>query len=207
MQVATPARKASKLISVHQVDEAHGRIRDVAVSTPLARNINLSDRYECNVFLKREDLQVVRSYKIRGAFNKISTLSPEEKEKGMVCASAGNHAQGVAYSCRTLEVNGKIFIPNTTPKQKINQVEMFDRDFVEIDLTGDSFDDCFLEALQNCNENGKSFIHPFDDETIIAGQGTVGLEILRDAKEIIDYVFVPIGKGHFLLSRKNKKNL
>jgi threonine dehydratase len=158
-------------------------------------NRNLSSQFQSNILLKREDLQVVRSYKIRGAYNKMSSLTTTEREKGIVCASAGNHAQGVAYSCNLLQIKGKIYMPKTTPKQKIKQVQLFGKEYTEIVLIGDTFDDASLKAIDDATINKKTFIHPFDDTKVIAGQGTVGLEILEDYKDTIDYVFVPIGGG------------
>lgn len=163
--------------------------------TPLQKNINLSDEFHANILLKREDLQVVRSYKLRGAFNKIAHLSEAELANGVVCASAGNHAQGVAYSCRKLAIKGKIYMPATTPKQKIKQVKMFGKEFVEVILTGDTYDDAHNSAMEDCKKTGMAFIHPFDDPQIIEGQATVGVEILQDSKEHIDYIFIPVGGG------------
>ncbi len=163
--------------------------------TPLVLNKNLSNTFNSNIYLKREDLQEVRSYKIRGAYNKISTLTKEQRDKGIVCASAGNHAQGVAYSCHKLGIYGKIFMPNTTPKQKVKQVGMFGKEYVEIILHGDTYDDAYNMAISVCNEQKMTFIHPFDDEKIIEGQATVGLEILQEIKQTIDYIFIPIGGG------------
>jgi threonine dehydratase len=145
--------------------------------------------------LKREDLQIVRSYKIRGAYNLISSTSSSELKKGVVCASAGNHAQGVAYSCHLLKIPGKIFMPNTTPKQKVTQVKMFGKEYVEVVLTGDTFDDAYDEAIKYSNDHGLLFIHPFDDKKIIEGQATAAVEILEDLKDQIDYLFVPVGGG------------
>ncbi len=179
----------------NEVLEAQAKFKDVVFPTPLLLSRNLSHEFEADVYLKREDLQVVRSYKIRGAYNKMSSLSESEKKQGIVCASAGNHAQGVAYSCHLLQVNGKIFMPKTTPKQKIKQVKLFGKEFVEVVLTGDTFDDAYSTAVEICTLENKIFIHPFDDAKVIAGQGTVGLEILKDATTPIDYVFVPIGGG------------
>ncbi|WP_250630609.1 threonine ammonia-lyase [Rhodoflexus caldus] len=170
-------------------------LRQIVVHTPLQYNANLSEKYQANIWLKREDLQVVRSYKLRGAYNKISSLSREELDRGVVCASAGNHAQGVAFSCKLLKIKGTIFMPTPTPLQKIKQVKFFGREYVEIVLTGDTFDDAYKEAVKYCDEHNSVFIHPFDDEKVIAGQGTVGVEILEDAEENIDILFVPIGGG------------
>lgn len=184
-----------EIINIKDIEEASEALKGIATHTPLHKNMQLSERYKCNVYLKREDLQVVRSYKIRGAYNKIRSLSAEDMEKGVVCASAGNHAQGVAFSCNMLKIFGKIFMPNTTPKQKVNQVRMFGKFHVEVVLTGDTFDDAYLEAINYSKANSKAFIHPFDDKKVIEGQGTVGVEILEDINEKIDFIFVPIGGG------------
>ncbi|MFC0559935.1 threonine ammonia-lyase IlvA [Halalkalibacter alkalisediminis] len=182
-------------VHIEDIIIANQRLKDVVTHTPLQLNQVLSERYECNVYLKREDLQVVRSFKIRGAFHQISSLSREELNNGIVCASAGNHAQGVAYSCRTLRINGKIFMPSTTPRQKVDQVKFFGKEYVEVVLSGDTFDDSFNEAMSYSNENNKAFIHPFDQEKIVAGQGTVGMEIMNDIEENIDFLFASIGGG------------
>ena len=179
----------------NEVLAAKKQLENVVAATPLTQNLNLSDEFKSTVLLKREDLQIVRSYKIRGAYNKISSLTDDEKATGIVCASAGNHAQGVAYSCNLLHIKGKIYMPKTTPKQKVKQVQLFGKSFVEIVLTGDTFDDAYASATADAIKNHKIFIHPFDDLKVIAGQGTVGLEILDSCKEPIDYVFVPIGGG------------
>ncbi len=183
------------MISLETIKSAALNLEKVIIKTPCSQNFNLSDKYNATIFLKREDLQVVRSYKIRGAYTKISSLNENQKALGIVCASAGNHAQGVALSCKTLGIKGVIFMPATTPRQKIKQVELFGKDSVEIILIGDTFDDAFKEAKQFSIDNMYEFIHPFDDEKVIAGQGTVGLEILDDIKIQIDYLFVPIGGG------------
>jgi threonine dehydratase len=159
------------------------------------RNMNLSAEYHADILLKREDLQVVRSYKIRGAYNKIKSLQPEDLQNGIVCASAGNHAQGVAYSCLKLGIKGTIFMPSPTPSQKIRQVKMFGKDMVKIVLGGDTYDDAYNRAMEFCKENNSTFIHPFDDKKVIEGQATVGLEILEDTRRPIDYIFIPIGGG------------
>jgi threonine dehydratase len=157
-------------------------------------NINLSRKYQCNVYLKREDLQVVRSYKLRGAYNMMSSLPVEQLQRGVVCASAGNHAQGFAYSCKKLGVKGVVFMPVITPKQKVNQTSMFGEENIIIKLVGDTFDDCAVAAKQYTAENNMTFIPPFDDPRIIEGQGTVAVEILEDQSDI-DYLFVPVGGG------------
>lgn len=170
-------------------------LNDVITQTPLQTNVNLSAEFEANILLKREDLQVVRSYKLRGAYNKIVHLTADELKNGVVCASAGNHAQGVAYSCRKLGIKGKIYMPTTTPQQKIKQVKMFGKEFVEIVLSGDTFDDAQNSAVEDSKKTGMAFIHPFDDPQIIEGQATVALEILQATKEHIDFLFIPIGGG------------
>ena len=182
-------------IKVNDVQKARERLSSVVVNTPLMRDLTLSERYEANVFLKREDLQIVRSYKIRGAFNKISSLPVTELNKGIVCASAGNHAQGVAYSCHKLGIKGTIFMPAPTPKQKITQVKFFGRNSIEIVLIGDTYDDAFKAAMKFRDENKIQFIHPFDDPKVIEGQATIGLDILSDTSSHIDFLFIPIGGG------------
>ncbi|MCL7745964.1 MULTISPECIES: threonine ammonia-lyase IlvA [Halalkalibacter] len=182
-------------VHIEDIIIANQRLKDVVTHTPLQKNEVLSERYQCNVYLKREDLQVVRSFKIRGAFHQISSLSREELNNGVVCASAGNHAQGVAYSCRTLKIKGRIFMPSTTPRQKVDQVKFFGKEYVDVVLSGDTFDDSFNEAMEYCNEHEMAFIHPFDQEKIVAGQGTVGMEIMNDIDENIDYLFSSIGGG------------
>ncbi|HCE57993.1 MAG TPA: threonine dehydratase, partial [Prolixibacteraceae bacterium] len=177
------------------ITRAKINLNDVILQTPLQKNLNLSDEFEANILLKREDLQVVRSYKLRGAFNKIAHLSADDLKNGVVCASAGNHAQGVAYSCQRLGIKGKIYMPTTTPQQKIKQVKMFGKTYIEVVLSGDTFDDAQQAAVADAKETGMAFIHPFDDEQIIEGQATVALEILQDTKENIDYIFIPIGGG------------
>ncbi|KMK76395.1 threonine ammonia-lyase IlvA [Alkalihalobacillus pseudalcaliphilus] len=184
-----------EFVQLEDVIIANQRLKDIVTHTPLQYDQVLSERYQCRVYLKREDLQVVRSFKIRGAYYQISCLNEEERERGVICASAGNHAQGVAYSCYKLKIKGKIFMPSTTPRQKVDQVQFFGKDFVEVILTGDTFDDSFNEAIKVKEAEGLSFIHPFDQEKVIAGQGTVGLEIMNDIEENIDFVFASIGGG------------
>lgn len=170
------------------------RLKDIITHSPLIRNTRLSEKYGCDLYLKREDLQVVRSYKLRGAYNMISQLTPEQLAKGVVCASAGNHAQGVAYSCRKLNTRGVIFMPEITPKQKVDQTRMFGDGMIEIILVGDTFDDCLKEALAYLETHQMTFIPPFDDYRIIEGQGTVGVEILEDLPDA-EVILIPIGGG------------
>jgi threonine dehydratase len=176
------------------INRAHLVLKNVVLKTPLQFHRKLSEKFGCEVYLKREDLQVVRSYKIRGAYNLIQSLSEAERQRGVVCASAGNHAQGVAFSCKLLNIKGVIYMPAITPKQKINQVKMFGGSNTEIVLVGDTFDDCQAHALEFTKQNNSVFIPPFDHEKVIEGQGTVAKEILEEQSNI-DYVFVPVGGG------------
>ena len=184
-----------KAISLDKVREAAKVLEGVAQVTPLQYNQGLSEKHGANIHLKREDLQPVRSYKIRGAFNRINNLSDQEKQQGIVAASAGNHAQGVALACSTLGITGKIFMPVTTTAQKVNKVRSFGKSFTEVILMGDTFDDAYREALKVCQEDGKPFIHPFEDVKVIEGQGTIGLEILTQSTEPLDYLLLPVGGG------------
>lgn len=173
---------------------AYLRLKKVVNRTPLTFNHNLSKKYGCSIFLKREDLQIVRSYKLRGAYNMMSSLHPEQLQNGVVCASAGNHAQGFAYSCKKLNIKGVIFMPIITPRQKVNQTKMFGEHFIDVKLIGDTFDDCATAAKQYTEEHNMTFIPPFDDYRIIEGQGTVAVEILEDQPGI-DFLFMPVGGG------------
>ncbi len=181
--------------TIEAIEKASGVLEEILTPTPFQKNNNLSDIYEAEVYLKREDLQMVRSYKIRGAYNKIRSIDSENMKNGIVCASAGNHAQGVAFSCSKLKIMGSIFMPVTTPKQKIEQVRMFGKEYIEIVLTGDTFDAANAAAIKYASENSKTFIPPFDDPKVMEGQGTIGLEIMQQASEPLDYIFVPIGGG------------
>ncbi|MFC5699721.1 threonine ammonia-lyase IlvA [Cohnella faecalis] len=170
-------------------------LQDVAVPTPLQYNLGLSSKFGCNVHLKREDLQIVRSFKIRGAYNLIASLTEEQRSRGVVCASAGNHAQGVAYSCRKLGLMGIIYMPSTTPRQKINQVKLFGGENVEVRLLGDTFDDAYAEAIRVSQQEELPFVHPFDDPRIVAGNATVGKEIVEAGIHPVDVVIVTVGGG------------
>ncbi len=185
----------TNLLQLEDIYKAKIRLRNIATHTPLMNNLHLSEQYDCNLMLKREDMQVVRSYKIRGAYNKISSLPVEVLEKGIACASAGNHAQGVAFACQNLKIQGAIFMPAVTPSQKIKKVRRFGKSFVEIFLVGDTFDDAFYESIAYAEKHNRTYIPPFNDRKIIEGQATVGLEILEDSTDPIDYVFVAVGGG------------
>jgi threonine dehydratase len=178
------------------IEEAAEKLKGIASVTPLSKNARYSKQFGANIFFKREDLQEVRSYKIRGAYNKISSLSNNQIENGIVCASAGNHAQGVAISCKILKIKGTIYMPSPTPNQKIEQVKMFGEAYVDVVLIGDTFDDAYHAAMEESERLNKTFIHPFNDKKVIEGQATVGLEIINQAKALpIHYVFVPVGGG------------
>ncbi|SUM34193.1 threonine dehydratase [Staphylococcus gallinarum] len=179
-------------VSSKDIDEAFLQLKDIVKETPLQKDHYLSHKYECDVYLKREDLQWVRSFKLRGAYNAIITLKEEERQNGITCASAGNHAQGVAFTASKLNLNAVIFMPVTTPLQKINQVKFFGGTNVEVVLTGDTFDDCLKEALTYTQEHQMNFIDPFNNIYTIAGQGTLAKEILNQSKEDnvkFDYLF------------------
>jgi threonine dehydratase len=171
-------------------------LRDVFPETPLQRNDHLSTRYEAEIWLKREDLSPVRSYKLRGAFNamrKVRSANPEQGE--FVCASAGNHAQGVAFACRHFGVKGTIFMPVTTPQQKIDKTRTFGGDAVEIVLVGDYFDQTLHAAQDHCQQVGAHFLSPFDDPDVIEGQASVAVEMVAQLGQAPDIVVLPVGGG------------
>jgi len=182
-------------VSLEAIDRASALLRPLVVETPLQFSPRLSERYGASIYLKREDLQEVRSFKIRGAYTRMAAIPLAERGKGVVCASAGNHAQGVASSCALLGVNGTIFMPVVTPNQKIEKVRYFGRDLVDIRLIGDTFDDASGAAQEFSAQEGCSYIHPFDDATVIAGQGTVGKEIYEQLGGRLDYVVCCVGGG------------
>lgn len=186
------------LVTEEDVEKAYEVLKSVVKHTPLEYDFYLSEKYHCNVYLKREDLQRVRSFKLRGAFYAISRLSAEQLAKGVVCASAGNHAQGVAYTCKRMTVPATIFMPTTTPQQKVSQVKFFGGNNVEVVLVGDTFDASATAAKEFAAAHGQTFIPPFDDPDIIAGQGSLAVEMVKDlnkAHEQADYVFAGIGGG------------
>ncbi|MDT8326995.1 MAG: threonine ammonia-lyase IlvA [Roseovarius sp.] len=175
---------------------AEAAMREVFEPTPLQRNDHLSERYGAEILLKREDLSPVRSYKLRGAFNamrKVLAQAPETSQ--FVCASAGNHAQGVAFMCRHFGVKGVIFMPVTTPQQKIGKTEKFGGDAVAIRLTGDYFDDTLHAAQAYCAKTGGHFLSPFDDEDVIEGQASVAVEIEAQLEGLPDHLIMPVGGG------------
>ena len=185
----------AKLFDIQRIQKAKDIVREVALETPLQLNERLSEQYGAKVYFKREDLQPIRSFKLRGAYHKIYKLTEEERKRGIVCASAGNHAQGVALACNKLGIKGTIFMPVPTPKQKLGQVRMFGGSNVEIRLTGDTFDDAYAAAQSFKDETNSMFVHPFEDKDVVIGQATLALELIEQAVEPIDYILVPIGGG------------
>ncbi len=176
------------------INAAAETLKNVALKTPLQFHKKLSEKFKAEIYIKREDLQIVRSYKIRGAYNLIQSLTAEQHKRGVVCASAGNHAQGVAFSCRQLNIKGIIYMPAITPKQKINQVKMFGGENTEIVLIGDTFDECQEHALEYTKAHKMTFIPPFDHLKVFEDLGTVGKEIFDEVSGV-DYIFIPIGGG------------
>lgn len=190
--------KLLSYVTKEQVQDAYQSFNGAVLHTPLQYDAYLSQKYDAKIYLKREDLQRVRSFKLRGAYYAIHQKSAEELSRGVVCASAGNHAQGVAYSCNERKIPAVIFMPTTTPQQKISQVTFFGGPWVTIQLVGDNFDLSAQAAREYAQAQGMAFIDPFNDEDIIAGQGTVALEIVEDltAQEITaDMVITAIGGG------------
>ncbi|MFC0202455.1 threonine ammonia-lyase IlvA [Paracoccus rhizosphaerae] len=180
---------------VASVRLAEAALRDLFEPTPLQRNDHLSAKYGADIWLKREDLTPVRSYKLRGAFNAMRKLVGPGKPGHFVCASAGNHAQGVAFACRHFGARGTIFMPVTTPKQKIDKTRIFGGDAVQIVLTGDYFDQTLAAAQEFCAKEGAQFLSPFDAPDIIEGQATVGMEMLAQLGRAPDLVVLPVGGG------------
>jgi len=175
-----------------QAAEATKRMRQLFLATPLQRNDHLSNVYDADIWLKREDLSPVRSYKLRGAFN---AMGKQADKDVFVCASAGNHAQGVAYVCRHLQKKGVIFMPVTTPEQKIRKTRLFGGDWVEVQLVGDYFDDTLRASQAYCQDVGGHFLSPFDDLDVIEGQATVTYEMLEQLDGPPDVFVVPVGGG------------
>lgn len=187
--------KLTDIPNLHQIKLVEQQLKGVVIESPLQYASKLSSRFGANIFFKREDLQKVRSYKIRGAYHKISSIPLELRSKGVVAASAGNHAQGVAYACASLRIHATIFMPNTTPAQKLDAVRLFGGNYVRVQLIGNSYDEAFLASKAFCEQSGAIFIPPFDDYDVIAGQSTVALEIFNQMKQPVDYLFVPFGGG------------
>ena len=180
------------------VEEAARRLAGVITRTPLQANARLAARVGASVWLKREDLQVVRSYKVRGAYNVISQLDPDAQSRGVVCASAGNHGQGLAYACAALNVRGRIYLPRNTPRQKRDRITAVGGHAVEIIVTGDTYDEAAYAAIDHAVTSGATLVPAFDDPRTIAGQGTVAMEIIEQLGAPPDVIVVPVGGGGLL---------
>jgi len=188
--------KFSIMSYLKMIQRCHNTIRNDIMVTPLELNKRLSNLYKTNIFYKREDLQITRSFKIRGSLNKIKSVIQDNSYKnsnGLVCASAGNHAQGFAYSCNNLDLNGTIYVPNTTPLQKINRIKYYGKDNITIQTYGNDLQECLVEAMDTAQKENKLFIHPFNDTDIINGQSTVCYEIYKES--IPDFIISPVGGG------------
>jgi threonine dehydratase len=200
------------MVNVKTIDEAARELQGVVKKTPLQFCERLSKFYGAKIYFKREDLQEIRSYKIRGAYNKMIHLTGKEKKRGVVTASAGNHAQGVALSCTKLKIKGVIFMPVVTPTQKIERVKYFGDGYVQIKLVGQTYDEATSAAKDYSHETGAVYIPAFDDEFVIDGQGTVGKEIYDELDGKIDFVLAPIGGGGLIsgvstYTREKNKNI
>lgn len=177
------------------VEEAAQRLAGVVTRTPLEPNARLSSRVDAQVWLKREDLQTVRSYKVRGAYNFIVQLDEETRARGVVCASAGNHAQGVAYACRRLGANGRVFVPGTTPRQKRERIATLGGSRIEVIVVGETYEDASAAAKEEAQRTGATLVPAFDDPRTVAGQGTVALEVVEQLGFVPDVMVVPVGGG------------
>lgn len=182
-------------VTLQQIEQAAQGLEGMVMKTPLQLNKRLSAKYAANVYVKREDLQEVRSFKIRGAYNKMNNLSPDERSRGVVCASAGNHAQGVAWCCNHLKIKGAIFMPAISPNQKVDRVKHFGGEFIEVKLVGNNFDEAMAAAKEYESKENAVFVHPFNDEMVVAGQGTIAKEIYEKLEGNVDVVVACLGGG------------
>lgn len=194
----TPWSTVTPSVSARDVDDAAARLRAVIGPTPLQLNPRLSDALGGEVWVKREDLQPVRSYKIRGAYNLIAQLPEADRLAGVVCASAGNHAQGVAFACQRLGVTGRVYLPGTTPRQKRDRVARLGRDAVEVRVVGNTYDEAAAAARADAESTGATQVPAFDDPRTVAGQGTIAREILAQLADPPDVLVVPVGGGGLL---------
>lgn len=187
--------RVSPPLAAADIDEAAARIADVVVRTPLQRCDRLSEATGAEVYLKREDLQSVRSYKVRGAYNLIKQLTEQELRAGVVCSSAGNHAQGFALACRVMKVHGRVYVPAKTPRQKRDRISYHGGDYIELVVGGREYDDAAAAAVEDVARTGATLVPPFDDVRTMAGQGTIAAEILDDLGREPDLVIIPVGGG------------
>jgi threonine dehydratase len=185
-------------VNAAMVDAAADRLQGVVATTPLEHNARLSQRSGAQVWLKREDLQPVRSYKVRGAYNLIASLDDDVRRAGVIAASAGNHAQGVAYACAALSVPGRVYLPRTTPRQKRDRIIALGADTIEIVLIGDTYDEAAAAASADAASSGATLVPAFDDPRTIAGQGTVIREAVTQLGRAPDVIVVPVGGGGLL---------
>ncbi|MGW6282094.1 threonine ammonia-lyase IlvA [Kribbella sp. NPDC055071] len=191
----SPGEAVGPAIVEAEIEAAVERLNGVAVRTPLQRNLRLSERTGAQVWLKREDLQIGRSYKLRGAYNLIAQLDDAAKAAGVVCASAGNHGQGLAYSCHVLGVQGKVYVPRTTPRQKRDRIAALGGKQVQLIVTGDTYDDAAAAAYREVEASGATMVPAFDDLRTVAGQGTLAVEIIEQLGQAPDVLVVPVGGG------------
>jgi threonine dehydratase len=191
----SPSTRGSGPLSAADIDSAATRIAGVVTPTPLQLSDRLSATTGANVYLKREDLQTVRSYKLRGAYNLLVQLSDRERAAGVVCSSAGNHAQGFAYACRTLGIHGRVYVPAKTPKQKRDRIRYHGGEFIELIVGGSTYDLAAEAALADVQRTGATLVPPYDDPRTMAGQGTIAVEILEQLDDEPDLVVVPVGGG------------
>jgi threonine dehydratase len=193
--MSTVTAPSKSVVTPASVEAAAHQIYDLVQRTPLEYSPRLSKQYGAKIYLKREDQQVVRSYKLRGAYNLMKGLTSDERSRGAVTASAGNHAQGVALAAATLQIQTAVYVPTGTPPQKVNRIRYFGGQWVDVRLSGSTFDDALSAATLYANTTGSVFVHPFDDPRVISGQGTVGHEIHESIGPQLDMVIVPVGGG------------
>ncbi len=180
------------MLDLNAIYEAHDRIKDIVVQTPFAYTSYLSEISGCDVYLKKENLQITGAFKIRGAYNKIASLSDKQRKNGVIAASAGNHAQGVAFCAQKFNITAVIIMPEATPLSKINGVKYFG---AKVILAGANYDEAYAYALKYAKKYALEFVHPFEDDKVIAGQGTIALEILSQSNNDLDAILVPVGGG------------
>ncbi|MGW3964907.1 threonine ammonia-lyase IlvA [Amycolatopsis sp. NPDC005003] len=185
-------------VTAATIEKAAERLAGVVTRTPLEPSARLSSRVDAQVWVKREDLQTVRSYKIRGAYNFIVQLDEATRALGVVCASAGNHAQGVAYACRRLGATGRVYVPGTTPRQKRERIATLGGAHIEVIVVGETYEDAFAAANEDAQRTGATLVPAFDDVRTVAGQGTVALEVIEQLGFVPDVVVVPVGGGGLL---------
>jgi threonine dehydratase len=193
MPTSSPLTRGA--VDAESIEDAVRRLDGIALRTPLQRNLRLSERTGAEIWLKREDLQIGRSYKLRGAYNLIAQLDETAKKAGVICASAGNHGQGLAYSCHTLDVHGRVYVPRTTPRQKRDRIAALGGSQVEVIVTGDTYDDAAAAALAEAIQTGSTMVPAFDDPRTVAGQGTVAVELVDQLGRAPDVLVVPVGGG------------